>query len=63
MSKKCHKCGRKLKSKKSQERGYGPECWKSVSGRSVCKSQNEQIDGQMDINDWIGLVGGEMWDL
>ncbi|WP_370514520.1 DUF6011 domain-containing protein [Alteribacillus sp. YIM 98480] len=25
---KCVKCGRKLKDKRSQERGYGPVCWK-----------------------------------
>lgn len=24
----CIRCGRPLKSKESQERGYGPTCWK-----------------------------------
>lgn len=67
MSGKCRKCGRKLRTQKSRERGYGPECWKSISGGSsrLNHKQEEQIQikGQMDINDWIETVGGERWNL
>lgn len=35
----CGRCNRKLKDKKSIERGYGPTCWKKV--QAALKNETE----------------------
>ena len=60
----CEKCGRKLKSSKSKEVGYGPICYKKLFGskvkirnKSVSKSTYKfnlnDMPGQMSIDDFI----------
>lgn len=49
---KCQKCGKKLTDPDSMERGYGPECWSTITGIVVneCKeADNAPFPGQMDI--------------
>lgn len=49
----CKRCGRKLKSEKSRERGYGSYCYSQIckdKARDVdIDDQIEQIEGQLDL--------------
>lgn len=44
----CGRCGRKLKTEKSKEIGYGPVCHKKVLAAA-----NEVPEGQLNIEDVI----------
>lgn len=58
----CKKCGRKLKDKKSIERGYGPICYGRIIGKYPGKNntfpnrEEEQIPGQMEFKDFPEIL-------
>ena len=64
---KCSVCGRKLRSPKSQEAGYGPVCYKRLFGSNL-KSNNKaspseteaeancDIPGQMSMDDYLRML-------
>lgn len=57
----CRKCGRKLTDPESRRRGYGPECWASVTGISDSGSAGKSktlIEGQMSFADIFDIMGG-----
>ena len=52
----CRKCGRKLTDPDSRARGFGPECWQSISGQSAAGAdpdEREPIEGQISIYDYM----------
>ena len=52
MYSKCQKCGKKLTDPESIKRGYGPECWNSLTAhyyRSPVDWENYRVTGQMNI--------------
>lgn len=61
MYSKCQKCGKKLTDPESIKRGYGPECWNSLTAhyyRSPVDWENYRVPGQMNIEIfWIWEVG------
>ena len=62
MYSKCQKCGRKLTDPESIKRGYGPECWGSITGQQYVVSPDladYEIPGQMSIEDFIGKIDGD----
>lgn len=56
---KCQKCGKRLKDPVSQRRGYGPECWDSITGTSENVSSSYrlpddyEVPGQMSLSDYV----------
>lgn len=65
---KCSVCGRKLRSPKSREVGYGPVCYRKImhpaprktrkkvsSGSSLDDILNYHIPGQMELSDFIKM--------
>lgn len=54
MYSRCQKCGKKLKDPDSMKRGYGPECWESITGilRTKAPTVEENLSGQMNIFDF-----------
>lgn len=61
----CKRCGRKLKSEVSRNRGYGSYCYSQIAKDSKKDNdieeqveQVEQIEGQMDIEEVIKQVSG-----
>lgn len=70
MYSKCQKCGRKLTDPDSMERGFGPECWESITGicsrcdmgRKTVTCEEEQIKGQMSFEDFPELMPEGEWD-
>lgn len=55
MYSKCQKCGKKLTDPESIKRGYGPECWNSLTAhyyRSPVDWENYRVPGQMNIEDF-----------
>lgn len=58
---KCTNCGRRLRSKRSRELGYGPVCYgKKFGNIRNAKNKNnnmqayDQIPGQMTLEDYLG---------
>lgn len=55
--------GKKLTDPESIKRGYGPECWNSLTAhyyRSPVDWENYRVPGQMTIEDFLGgLKDGE----
>ena len=54
MSVKCKRCGRELKSKESQERGYGSHCAKLANIENIDVEEKieevyEELDGSKEI--------------
>ncbi len=61
MYSRCQKCGKKLTDPDSMKRGYGPECWASITGISADtgeKKKEKQIEGQMSFSDIFDIMGG-----
>lgn len=57
MYSRCQKCGKKLTDPESIKRGYGPECWETISGQIYSPQSdltNYDIPGQMTIDDFLG---------
>lgn len=59
---KCQKCGHRLTDPESQRRGYGPECWGSITGevRSQGSSygglpDDYEVPGQMSLFDYENI--------
>lgn len=53
---KCQKCGRRLTDPESKRRGYGPECWESITGQQPFAQTdltNYEVPGQMSIEDFL----------
>ena len=62
MYSKCQKCGKKLTDPESIKRGYGPECWNSLTAhyyRSPVDWENYRVPGQMNIEDFLDMGGGD----
>ena len=62
MYSKCQKCGKKLTDPESIKRGYGPECWNSLTAhyyRSSVDWENYRVPGQMNIEDFLDMGGGD----
>lgn len=62
---KCQKCGKKLTDPESIKRGYGPECWNSLTAhyyRSPVDWENYRVPGQMNIEDFLDMGGGDNGD-
>lgn len=61
----CGRCGRKLRGKKSVERGYGPVCYRketmdqAFGGGSILPKPEPQLPGQMDISQLPGFMPDE----
>lgn len=65
----CLLCGRKLKSRKSQENGYGPVCYRKLFGsskRQHIKNRGHgedipyyDIPGQIGIEEYLKSLGNE----
>ena len=65
MYSKCQKCGKKLTDPESIKRGYGPECWNSLTAhyyRSPVDWENYRVPGQMNIEDFLDMGGGDNGD-
>ncbi len=66
MYSKCQKCGKRLSDPDSMKRGYGPECWETITGEPAKKrktilekmdsAEEEQIPGQMSLDDYLALT-------
>lgn len=59
------KCGKKLTDPESIKRGYGPECWNSLTAhyyRSPVDWENYRVPGQMNIEDFLDMGGGDNGD-
>jgi len=64
----CKRCGRKLRSEASRNRGYGSYCYRKIANdekrdnlnveESDLAEQIEQIDGQIDIDEVLKQVSG-----
>lgn len=57
MYSRCQKCGKKLTDPESIKRGYGPECWESITGQqNSFKTEllDYEVPGQMSIEDFLG---------
>lgn len=61
---KCSVCGRRLKSPRSQEVGYGPVCYRRLFGSSLRTGEkdyqssadvmaNYEVSGQISIEDYL----------
>lgn len=64
MYSKCQKCGKKLTDPESIKRGYGPECWNSLTAhyyRSPVDWENYRVPGQMNIEDFFGYGRWGQW--
>lgn len=62
MYNRCQKCGKKLTDPESIKRGYGPECWGTISGQNhfpQADLTNYDVPGQMTIEDFLGGNGYE----
>ena len=62
MYNRCQKCGKKLTDPESIKRGYGPECWGTISGQNhfpQADLTNYDVPGQMTIEDFLGGTGYE----
>ena len=62
MYSKCQKCGKKLTDPESIKRGYGPECWNSLTAhyyRNPVDWENYSVPGQMNIEDFLDMEGGD----
>ena len=65
MDSKCQKCGKKLTDPESIKRGYGPECWNSLTAhyyRNSVDWENYSVPGQMNIEDFLDMEGGDNGD-
>ena len=65
MYSKCQKCGKKLTDPESIKRGYGPECWNSLTAhyyRNPVDWENYRVPGQMNIEDFLDMGGGDNGD-
>lgn len=53
----CLRCGRKLKNKESQKRGYGSSCYKKIKEETKndykTKEEIEEIEGQVNFVDEV----------
>ena len=69
---KCGKCGRELKNPRSRQLGYGPACYRAMSGEGNKKQvqykerghpsddfSNYEIPGQMSIDDYLQMISAE----
>lgn len=62
----CSLCGRKLRSEKSREIGYGPVCYRRMFGSSLKRqrirergSSGEDIPGQISIEEYLKSIENE----
>lgn len=58
MYSKCQKCGKKLTDPESIRRGYGPECWESITGqkiRNFYDMTDYEVPGQMSMDDFMNM--------
>ena len=65
MYSKCQKCGKKLTDPESIKRGYGPECWNSLTAhyyRNPVDWENYRVPGQMNIEDLLYMGGWDNFD-
>lgn len=56
MYSKCQKCGKRLTDPESKKRGYGPECWESITGQKHFihpDLTDYEVPGQMSIEDFL----------
>ena len=62
MYSKCQKCGKKLTDPESIKRGYGPECWNSLTTQLYRDRPvdwgNYKVAGEMSIESFLDM-GGE----
>lgn len=67
---KCSVCGRKLRSPKSQEVGYGPVCYGRLFGTSLRTNDknsqssvdvmgNYKVPGQISMDDYLQMLPAE----
>lgn len=67
---KCSVCGRKLRSPKSQEVGYGPVCYRRLFGTSLRTNDKEsqssvdvmanyKVPGQISMDDYLQTLLAE----
>ena len=63
MYSKCQKCGKKLTDPDSIRRGYGPECWNSLTIQCYRDRpvdwENYKVPGQMSIENFLNVGGGK----
>lgn len=55
----------KLTDPESIKRGYGPECWNSLTAhyyRNPVDWENYRVPGQMNIEDFLDMGGGDNGD-
>ena len=58
MYSKCQKCGKKLTDPESIRRGYGPECWESITGQKIkifYDMTDYEVPGQMSMDDFMNM--------
>ena len=58
MYSKCQKCGKKLTDPESIRRGYGPECWESITGQKIKNfydMMDYEVPGQMSMDDFMNM--------
>ena len=69
---KCGKCGRELQNSRSRQLGYGPVCYRSMTGGGNKKHVqykerghpsddffNYEVPGQMSIDDYLQMISTE----
>ena len=69
---KCGKCGRELKNPRSRQLGYGPDCYRAMTGGGNKKQvqykehghpldnfPDYEIPGQMSIDDYLQMISAE----
>lgn len=69
---KCAKCGRELKNPRSRQLGYGPVCYRAMTGGGNKKQvrykerghpsddfSNYEIPGQMSIDDYLQILSAK----
>lgn len=55
----CQKCGKKLTDPESRARGYGPECWGTITGHWYSRPDSKDdytVKGQMSFEDFPELL-------
>lgn len=61
----CKRCGRKLKSEASRNRGYGSYCYSRIckdEKRDIDNKEVEQLEGQLNIDEsHINCKGEGQW--